>query len=157
MNCRSCLWKQKFLIPAHSLKNIEIREYYQNKPNFNGFYTRDNFPKKIKGGVQKISFNEYADIGNHWIALYVSMEVNCFDSFKVEHVPIEKKNIGQKNIKTNISRIQANNLIMFRYFCLRFIDFMLSGETLINYTRNFTRNENKNHKKIFLLAKRKLP
>ena len=85
------------------------------------------------------------------------MEVNCFDSFKVEHVPIEiKKNIGQKNIKTNISRIQANNLVMIRYFCLRFIDFMLSGETLINYTRNFTRNENKNHKKIFLLAKRKL-
>ena len=63
------------------------------------------------------------------------MEVNCFDSFKVEHVPKEIKNIGQKNIKTNIFRIQANNLIMFGYFCLRFVDFMLSGKTLINYTK----------------------
>ena len=55
------------------------------------------FLKKM-GGVQRINFNEYADIGNHWIALYVSMEVNCFDSFKVEHVPkeIKKKILDRK-------------------------------------------------------------
>ena len=31
----------------HSLTNFEIQKYYQNKPRFNGAYSRDNLPKKI--------------------------------------------------------------------------------------------------------------
>ena len=42
-----------------------------------------------------------------------------------------KKLLG---IKTNIFRIQANNSIMCPYFCTGFIDFMLAGKTLIDYT-----------------------
>ena len=40
---------KNFLIPPHLLTNIEIREYYQNEPRFNGIYSRDNLPKKNKG------------------------------------------------------------------------------------------------------------
>ena len=36
------------LIPLHSLTNSEIQKYYQNEPIFNGVYSRDNLPKKIK-------------------------------------------------------------------------------------------------------------
>ena len=47
-------------------------------------------------------------------------------SFGVEHIPKEiKKFIGNKNIITNICRIQAYDSIMCGYFCNRFIDFML--------------------------------
>ena len=35
---------KKTLIPPHSLTNIEIQEYYQNEPRFNGVYSRDNLP-----------------------------------------------------------------------------------------------------------------
>ena len=42
-----------------------------------------------------------------------------------------KKFIGNKNIKTNIFRIQANNSIMCGYFCIGFLDFMLVGRTYI--------------------------
>ena len=42
--------KQGFLIPPHPLTNFEIRKYYQNKPRFNGAYSRDNRPDKIKDG-----------------------------------------------------------------------------------------------------------
>ena len=39
-----------------------------------------------------------------------------------------------KNIKTNRFRIQADNSIMCGYFCVGFIDFMLAGKSLIDFT-----------------------
>ena len=69
----------------------------------------------------------------------LSIEIICFDSFRVEHVPKKiKEIIGDKNIRTNIFRIQASNSIMFRYFCIEFIDFKLAGKTLIDYTSLFS-------------------
>ena len=44
--------------------NLEIQRYYQNEPRFNGIYSRNNLPDKIKYGVYLISLDEYADIGN---------------------------------------------------------------------------------------------
>ena len=41
--------KNGFLIPPHPLTNFEIQEYFENKPRFNGVYSRDNLPKKNKG------------------------------------------------------------------------------------------------------------
>ena len=39
-----------------------------------------------------------------------------FDSFGVEHIPEEvKKIIGNRNIKANIYRLQANNSIMWNF------------------------------------------
>ena len=35
-----------FLIPPHPLINFEIQKHYQNKPRFNGAFSRDNLPKK---------------------------------------------------------------------------------------------------------------
>ena len=62
-------------------------------------------------------------------------EVIYFDSFGVENIPQEiKKFIGNKNIKANIYRVQANDLIMCGYFCIGFIGFMLAGKTLTDYT-----------------------
>ena len=68
-------------------------------------------PKKIKNGAYAINLDEYANVGTHWIALYVkNIEIVYFDSFGVERVPKEtEKFIGHKSIKTNIFRIQANN------------------------------------------------
>ena len=39
---------KKFLIPPHSLTNFEVQKYYQNKPKFNGVFSRDHLPKKYK-------------------------------------------------------------------------------------------------------------
>ena len=45
--------------------------------------------------------------------------VTHFDRFGVEYIPKEIKNfIGNKNITTNICRIQANDSIMCGYFLL---------------------------------------
>ena len=56
-----------------------------------------------------------------------------------------KKFIGNKNIKANIYRVQATNSVMRGYFCIEFIDFMLAGKTLIDYTNLFSPHDfNKN-------------
>ena len=34
-------------MPPEPLTNFEIQKYYQNKPKFNGVYSRDNFPKEM--------------------------------------------------------------------------------------------------------------
>ena len=58
----------------------------------------------------------HKSIGTHRIALYVNAEnVTFFDSFGVEHTPKEiKKFIENKNIISNIYRIQPYHLIMHR-------------------------------------------
>ena len=64
---------------------------------------------------------QYSDIGTHWVALYVSEanDVTYFDSFGVEYISKEIKTfIGNKNIKTNIFRIQAYDSIVCGYFVL---------------------------------------
>ena len=96
-------------MPPHSLSNFEIQKYYENNSRFNGVYSRDNLSNKISDGAYVINLDEYSDIGTHWIALYVkNNDITYFDSFGVEHIPEEiMKFIGNKNIKTNIFRIQA--------------------------------------------------
>ena len=88
-----------------------MKQYYENEPRFNSVYSRDNLPKTIKNEAYLTNVDEYADVGTHWIALYVkNNEVIYFDSFNVEHVPKEiKRFIGHNNIKTNIFTIQADN------------------------------------------------
>ena len=132
-------FKKKTLIPPHPLTNFEIKECYENYSRFNSVYSRDSLPK-TKNGTYVIYLDEYADVGTHWIPLYVkNNEVTHFDSFGVEHIPKEiKKFIGHKNTKTNIFRIQVANSIMCGYFCTRFIDFMFQNISLIDFTSLFS-------------------
>ena len=129
-----------FLMPPHPLTNFEIQKYYKNEPRFNGVFSRNNLPKKIKDGAYVINLDEYADVGTHWIALFCNKnEIVYFDSFGVENVPEEiKKFIRNKNIKANIFRVQANSSIMCGSFCMGFIDFMLAGKELTNFTSLFS-------------------
>ena len=107
-------------------------KYYQNESEFSGFYSRNNLPK-IKNGAYIINLDDFESIATHLIALYVhDNNVTYFDSFGAEHIPKEiRKSVGNKNIITNISRIQAYDSIMCGYFCIGFADFMLKGKNSI--------------------------
>ena len=72
--------------------------------------------------------------------------VTCFHSFGVEYIPKQIKAfvnrplssaLQNKNIKTNIFRIQSYDSIMCGYFCIGFIDFMFKGKTLTEFTNFF--------------------
>ena len=116
----------------HSLANFEIQKYYQNEPRFNGVYCRNNLPKKIKDGAYVINFDEYAYVGTH-------LEIVYFDVFGAEQIPDKiKEFVGNKNIKANIFRVQANNSVMCGYFCIGFINFVLADKTLNDFTNLFS-------------------
>ena len=86
--------------------------------------------------------------GNNRIAFYDTIYLN---SFGVEHIPKEiKKFIGNKNIITKIYRIQAYDSIMCRYFCIGFMDFMLKGKRLLDYTNLFSPNGYEKNDKIII-------
>ena len=55
----------------HLLTNFEIQKYDKNEPRFNGAYSRDNLPDRMKDGAFVINLNQYSDIGTHWIALCI--------------------------------------------------------------------------------------
>ena len=133
-------------MPPHPLTNFEIQKYYRNESKFNGVYSRDNLPKtkfneKIKDGAYVINLDEFSDwYWNSWVALYINNNnVTYFDSFGVEHIPKEIKKIINRplSMKTNIFRIQAYDSIMSGYFCIGFINFVLSGKTLTDFTSLF--------------------
>ena len=109
-----------FWMPPHPLTNFEIQRYYEDKPRFNGVFSRNNLPLKIKDEAYLINLYEYIDVGTHWIALFCNKnEVAYFDSSGVEHVPKKIKGfVKNKNIKANIFRVQANDSVMCGYSAL---------------------------------------
>ena len=113
---------------------------YKNR--FNGVFSRDNLPNSsIKNGAYVINIDEYRDIGTHWRAQYVNNKTITY-SFGVEHIPKKiMKFIGNKNIITNIYRIQAYDSIMCGYFCIGFINFMFNDSSLTDYTNLFSPND----------------
>ena len=109
------------------------------KIDLNGVYSR-SILSKIKNRTYIRTINEYESIGTHWIALSENAKnVTYFDSFGVENIPKEiRKFIGNNNITTNIYRIQGYDSILCGYFCIGFIDFMLKGRSLLEYTNLFS-------------------
>ena len=96
-----------------------------------------------------VNLDEYKSVGIHWLALNVNGEnVTYLDRFEVkyrfgvEYIPKEtKKLVGNKNITTNIYKIPVNNSVMCECFCIGFIDFVLKGKSLLDYTNLFSPNE----------------
>ena len=82
----------ELLLLPHPLINFETQKYCENEPRFNGVFSKNNLPKKIKDGTYVINLDEYADVGTHWIALFCNRnEIVHFSSFCVEHIPEEIK------------------------------------------------------------------
>ena len=146
------------LLPFHPLTNIEISEYYKNEPRFNGVYSRNNLPKTIKKGAYVINLDEYENTGTHWVALFVkTKEAIYFDSFGIEHIPIEinkfidndtTKSSSLERIESNIFRMQAYDSIMWGYFCIEFINYMHKDKKLLDYTNLFSPNDLKNNDRV---------
>ena len=76
-------------------------------------------------------------IGLH--CMQKTMNLFHFDNFGIEHIPADILDfIENKDIITNIFRIQAYSSIMCGYFCILFIDFMLTGKKLAGFTYLFS-------------------
>ena len=107
-------------MPPHPLTNFETWRYYQNKPKFNGVYTRNYLPfvptsaVHIKDEAYVINIDEYKSIGTHWIVLLVNGDnATYFNIFGVEYIPQKiKKFMRNKNITISLYRIQVYDSII---------------------------------------------
>ena len=61
-----------------------------------------------------------------------------------------KKFVGNENIKANIFRVQANDSVMYGYFCIVFIGFMLAGKKFTDFTNMFSPYDFKKNDDIIL-------
>ena len=133
------------IVRAGSGSRKKTKFTVKDEPRFNGVYSRNNLPNKIKKGAYVINLDEYENTGTHWVSLFVKPKYTTgssslertvyFDSFGVEHIPKEiNKFIGNNKIKASIFRIQAYDSIMCGYFCIEFTNYMLKGKTLLDYT-----------------------
>ena len=103
------------ILPNFSTK-FQINNYYQNKPKFNVVYSRINLAK-IKDGTYAINLDDYKSAGTHLITLYVNVyNITHFDSYIYIFINIfqkkQEKCIDNKNITTDIYRIQAYDSVM---------------------------------------------
>ena len=79
----------------------------------------------------------------------IAFDLSIFQKKKKKKEKEKEKIIGNKNV-TNIYRIQAYDLIMCGYFFNGFVDFMLRGKSLLNYTNLFSPNEREKNDKIII-------
>ena len=133
--------------PHPFFNNFEIQKHYQNKLTFIVVYSKNSL-SKIKDGPYVIYLEVYKSIETYWIALQKNSDsVTYSDSFGVKHIE-KKKFISNKNVKLNIYIIHVNYSIICTYFCVGFIDFMLIGKSLLDYTNLFSPNEYEKNNKI---------
>ena len=85
--------------------------------------------------------------------MYVNSDnIVNFDRFGVDHILKEiKQFIENKNIIANIYKIQIYVSIICEYFCIGFIDFILKGKSLLNYTNLVSPNDYEKNDKIKLI------
>ena len=91
------LVKGTITVPSTSTKNtnannvgkkVIFENCASNEPRFNGVYSRDKLPDKIKKGAYVINLDAFSGTVTPWILWYVSNNnVTYFESFGVQHIP----------------------------------------------------------------------
>ena len=54
----------------YPLNNIEITNYFNHKPRFNGVFSRTNSPR-LKDGEYVINLDDKNSKGTHWVSLLI--------------------------------------------------------------------------------------
>ena len=126
--------------PPHPLTNFEIEKYFEDEPQFNRVHSRDNLPKTTRDGGYVVNLDDLGKSGTHWVAIYLNNDrATYFDSFGVEHMPREViRFLKNKDLHTNIFRVQPADSVLCGYYCIKFLEFMFSGESLHDFTNMFS-------------------
>ena len=126
-------------------------KYFNYEPRFNGVFSRNNLPR-IKDGAYVINLVD-KKVKEHIVSLVIERSaVVFFDSFGIEYIPQKAlSKIKNKSITHNIFRIQGKDSVMCGFHCIAFIENILVGKTLLDYTNLFSPNHYKKKGKIIYL------
>ena len=85
-----------------------------------------------------------------WFSLFIDrITAVYFYSFGVEFIPPEVLNkIRDKSFNHNIFRVQDNDSNICGFYCIAFIEYVLVGKHLLDYTKLFSLNDYKMNDKI---------
>ena len=74
-----------------------------------------------------------AESQGHWVSLFVDRNLSIyFDSFGIEYISQEVLNkVKDKSINHNIFRTKDNEFIMCGFYCVVFIEYMLSRKSFV--------------------------
>ena len=77
--------------------------------------------------------------GTHLVSLFIDKNTAVyFDYFLIEYIlPELLGKVKDKTITHNIFRTQDDDSNMCRFYCIGFIEYMLPGETLLDYINLF--------------------
>ena len=86
---------------------------------------------RIKDGAYVINLDDKNSKETHWVSPFIDRYTALyFDSFGTEYIPLEVLNkIRKKSITHNIFRMQDNESIMCRFYCIVFIEYFLARKT----------------------------
>ena len=105
---------------------------------------------RTKDGVYVIDLDDKDSKGTHWFPLFIDRNTALyFDSFRTEYIPLEVLNkIRDKSITYNLFRIQDDESIICGFYCIAFVEYMLAGKNLLDYTYLLSPNDYKKNNKI---------
>ena len=88
--------------------------------------------------------------GTQWVSLFIDRNTAVyFDSFGIEYIRHEvSKKVKDKSFTHNVFRMQDNESNMYGFYCIAFIEYMLAGKTLLDYTSLISPNDYKKNDKI---------
>ena len=138
-------------MPLPILSNIKTAKYFNYDPRFNGVFSRDNLPR-MKDGAYIINLNDKQSGVRRWVSFFIDRNIAVyFDSFGIDYIPQKVlRKIKDKSITHNIFRAQSDDSIMSEFYCIIFIEYMLAGKTLLDYTNLFSSTNYRNNDKTYI-------
>ena len=105
--------------------------------------TIENETKEQRGGfgsalLDPLGARLLGNLLSGWISLYVNDNMHTSTALVFNSFKRNKKNIGNKNIRTNLFKIQTYESIMCGYFCIEFIEFIFKDESMTDFTNLFS-------------------
>ena len=129
-------------------KHHKVSKYYETNCRFKGAFSRSNLPR-IKDRAYVIILDDKNSKGAHWASLFSNRNIAVYsDSFGIEYIPQEVLNkIKDTSITHNIFRRQDNESIMCGFYSIAFIEYVLAGRVLLDYTNLFSPDDYKKNDK----------
>ena len=97
-----------------------------------------------------INLDDKQSKGIDWVSLFFDKNTALYcQSFGIEYIPQEVSDrIKDKSITHNIFKIQDDDSIMCGFYFIAFIEYIIVGKTLLDYTNLFSPNDYKKNDKI---------
>ena len=128
-----------------------LLKYFNDESRFNGVFLRENL-SRIKDSAYVINLGDKQSKGTHWVSIFIDRNTNVLFDFGIireEYISQEVlSKIKDKSIAHNIFRIQSDDSITCGFYCITFIEHIISGKTLLDYTNLFSPNDYKENDKI---------